>query len=44
MSAGVFMDEVLALELVERNLPSPHDIRDFIEQVRHTHIRGIRKQ
>jgi uncharacterized membrane protein YdbT with pleckstrin-like domain len=30
-------------ELVERNLPSPHDIRDFIEQIRHTHIRAIRK-
>ncbi len=30
-------------ELVERNIPSPHDVRDFIEQMRHTHIRNIRK-
>ena len=30
-------------ELVEYNIPSPHKIRELIEQVRHTHIRGTSK-
>ena len=30
-------------ELVERNIPSPHKARDLIEQIRRTHVRGIRK-
>lgn len=30
-------------ELVERNIPSPHKIRELIEQVRRTHVRGTSK-
>lgn len=30
-------------KLVERDIPSPHKVRDMIEQVRRTHIRAIRK-
>jgi uncharacterized membrane protein YdbT with pleckstrin-like domain len=31
-------------ELVERNIPRPHKVRELIEQIRHTHIRDIRKK